>query len=33
MTRANCLIHLPAESTGAQQGEVVVVQPFADFHL
>jgi molybdopterin molybdotransferase len=33
MTKANCLIHLPAQSTGAQQGERVLVQPFADFGL
>jgi len=31
MSRANCFIHLPAESTGAQAGERVSVQPFLDF--
>jgi molybdopterin molybdotransferase len=31
MSRANCFILLPAESTGAQPGETVSVQPFCDF--
>jgi molybdopterin molybdotransferase len=31
MSRANCFILLPAESTGAKQGELVPVQPFLDF--
>ncbi len=30
MSRANCFIHLPAESTGAQAGDLVSVQPFPD---
>ncbi|MFQ5643374.1 MAG: gephyrin-like molybdotransferase Glp [Thiogranum sp.] len=30
MSRANCFIHLPAESTGARAGEWVSVQPFTD---
>ncbi|HFD79933.1 MAG TPA: molybdopterin molybdenumtransferase MoeA [Gammaproteobacteria bacterium] len=30
MSRANCFIHLPAESSGAHRGEMVTVQPFAD---
>ena len=33
MTKANCLIHLPAESTGAKEGEIVTVQPFQDFDI
>ncbi|MCO6414476.1 MAG: molybdopterin molybdotransferase MoeA [Thiogranum sp.] len=33
MTKANCLIHLPAESTGAKEGERVLAQPFSDFCL
>ena len=32
MSRANCLIHLPAESAGAQAGEWVSVQPFLDLN-
>ncbi|MDT8388786.1 MAG: molybdopterin-binding protein, partial [Thiogranum sp.] len=31
MTKANCLIHLSAESAGADEGEMVTVQPFQDF--
>jgi molybdopterin molybdotransferase len=29
MSRANCFIHLAAESAGAEAGEWVSVQPFA----
>jgi molybdopterin molybdotransferase len=32
MSKANCLIHLPAESDGAREGELVTVQPFLDFY-
>lgn len=31
MSKANCFILLPAESTGAAPGELVSVQPFEDF--
>ncbi len=31
MSRANCFILLPAESTGAETGDIVSVQPFCDF--
>jgi molybdopterin molybdotransferase len=31
MSKANCFIVLPAESTGARKGELVTVQPFLDF--
>jgi molybdopterin molybdotransferase len=32
MSRANCFIHLKAESAGAEAGEWVSVQPFADLY-
>jgi molybdopterin molybdotransferase len=32
MSSANCFIHLPAESSGAKEGELVTVQPFLDFY-
>ncbi len=32
MSRANCFIHLPAESTGARVGDWVSVQPFLDLN-
>jgi len=32
MSKANCFILLPAESSGAKQGDIVTVQPFADFN-
>ena len=31
MSQSNCFILLPAESVGAQRGELVTVQPFIDF--
>jgi molybdopterin molybdotransferase len=31
MSKANCFVILDAESTGAEQGSLVTVQPFSDF--